>query len=73
MLEETNYKSAVTDEDPNEAENRFENIAEFVSAAHEFENKSRGRPYRVLENIALVSDIDRMEEDNSRLNSQLHL
>ena len=59
LLEETNYKSAVTDEDPNEAENRFENIAEFVSAAHEFENNNPGAGLtEFLENIALVSDID---------------
>lgn len=74
LLEETNYKSAVTDEDPNEAENRFENIAEFVSAAHEFENNNPGAGLtEFLENIALVSDIDRMEEDNSRLNSPVAL
>ena len=64
LLNKTNYKTALMEDNSIESENRLENIAEFVSAAREFEdNNPEAELTDFLENIALVSDIDQMDED----------
>ena len=64
LLQKTGYLDALDQEDSIESDSRMENIQEFVSAAREFENNNpEGSLTDFLENIALVSDIDRMEED----------
>ena len=64
LLQKTGYLNALEKENSIDSEGRMENIQEFVSAAREFENNNpEGSLTDFLENIALVSDIDRMEED----------
>jgi len=64
LLQKTGYLNALEKENSIDSEGRLENIQEFVSAAREFENNNpEGSLTDFLENIALVSDIDRMEED----------
>lgn len=74
VLQLTSYRSVLNEEDSIEAEGRLENIMEFVSAAREFENNNPdGNLTSFLENIALVSDIDRLEEDSSEGKSTANL
>ena len=61
LLQETNYQSSLEEENSIESQSRLDNIKEFVSAAKEFENINPGAGLtEFLENIALISDIDRM-------------
>ena len=74
MLEMTNYRATLMEGDSIESEGRLENIMEFVSAAREFEdNNPESGLTEFLENIALVSDIDRMEEDDHQGSSTANL
>ena len=74
LLQETNYRSALEEDNSIESESRLENIMEFVSAAREFENNNpEGGLTEFLENIALVSDIDRMEEDTGEGKSSVSM
>ncbi|NLB41777.1 MAG: UvrD-helicase domain-containing protein, partial [Clostridiales bacterium] len=74
LLQMTNYRTLLREEDSIEAESRLENIMEFVSAAREFENNNpEANLTSFLENIALVSDIDRMEEDSTEGKSTANL
>ncbi|MGI6140350.1 MAG: ATP-dependent helicase [Caldicoprobacterales bacterium] len=74
LLEMTNYKSDLMEEDSNEAVSRLENIAEFVSAALEFENNNPEEGLTgFLENISLVSDIDNMDEEDKERSSFVYL
>jgi DNA helicase-2/ATP-dependent DNA helicase PcrA len=74
MLQKTNYQSALEEDNSIESEGRLENIMEFVSAAREFENNNpEGSLTDFLENIALVSDIDRMEEDSGEGKSTISM
>ncbi|HHY83570.1 MAG TPA: UvrD-helicase domain-containing protein [Clostridiales bacterium] len=74
LLQRTKYLDALKEEDSIEAEGRVENIMEFVSAAREFENNNPDAGLtEFLENIALVSDIDRMDEDNPEVKSSVSL
>ena len=64
LLEMTDYQTALIEDNSIESQNRLDNIAEFVSAAKEFEdNNPEAGLTEFLENIALVSDIDQMVED----------
>jgi len=74
LLQKTNYQAALEEEDRIEAESRLENIKEFVSAAREFESNNPDTGLtEFLENIALVSDIDRMDEDSPEAKSSVSL
>jgi len=62
-LNETGLKGQFTGEDTEEAKTRVDNLMEFVGAAREFEGKSEEKTLEAfLENVALVTDMDRQEE-----------
>ncbi len=63
LIDETKLEAQYTKEDTEEAKGRIENIREFVGAVHEFAEKSDTPTLDAfLENVALVTDLDRMEE-----------
>ena len=63
-LNQTGYTKALQDEDTLEAENRIENLEEFLTVAIEFEEQEAENDLSsFLEGITLSSDIDGMEED----------
>ena len=58
MLEELQKENTV------ESQTRIENIKEFVSVAIEFEEGNEGKGLEdFLENVSLISDVDKLEED----------
>ncbi len=62
-LNKSGYTKALEDENTIEAENRIENLDEFLTVAIEFEEESADNSLReFLESITLSSDIDGMEE-----------
>ena len=62
-LKKTGYTKALEDENTIEAENRIENLEEFLTVAMEFEEESADNGLsEFLEGITLSSDIDDMEE-----------
>ena len=63
-LKKTGYTKALKDENTIEAENRIENLDEFLTVAIEFEEEEAENGLReFLEGITLSSDIDDLEED----------
>ena len=63
-LRKTGYTKALQDENTIEAENRIENLDEFLTVAIEFEEEEAENGLReFLEGITLSSDIDDLEED----------
>ena len=73
-LDKTGYVKALELEDTAQAENRLENIEEFLTVAIEFEDEEEQNTLEYfLENITLSSEIDEMEdEDNSVTLMTLH-
>ena len=64
-LKKTGYTKALEDENTIEAENRIENLEEFLTVAMEFEGESADNGLsEFLEGITLSSDIDNMEESD---------
>ena len=62
-LNQSGYTKALEDEDTVEAENRIENLDEFLTVAIEFEDESAENTLGdFLEGITLSSDLDNMEE-----------
>ncbi len=62
-LKKTGYTKALEDENTLEAENRIENLNEFLTVAIEFEEQSADNSLtEFLEGITLSSDLDGMEE-----------
>lgn len=62
-LKKSGYTKALEDENTIEAENRIENLDEFLTVAIEFEEESaENKLSDFLEGITLSSDIDNMEE-----------
>ena len=62
-LQKTGYTKALEDENTTEAENRIENLNEFLTVAIEFEEQSADHSLtEFLEGITLSSDLDGMEE-----------
>ncbi len=62
-LKKTGYTKALEDENTIEAENRIENLNEFLTVAIEFEEQSADHSLtEFLEGITLSSDLDGMEE-----------
>ncbi len=63
LIQETKLEMQYLKEDTEEARTRVENIREFVGAVSEYEHKTENATLEsFLENVALVSDIDRMTE-----------
>ena len=63
-LKKTGYTKALQNENTIEAENRIENLDEFLTVAIEFEEEEAENGLReFLEGITLSSDIDDLEED----------
>ena len=73
-LEKTGYLKALELEDTPQAENRIENLEEFLTVAIEFEDEEVENSLEYfLENITLSSEIDEMEdEENSVTLMTLH-
>ena len=73
-LKKTGYMQALKDENTIEAENRIENLDEFLTVAIEFEEQSADNSLtEFLEGITLSSDLDGMEEtDDSVTLMTLH-
>ncbi|MFY9278022.1 MAG: DNA helicase PcrA [Caldicoprobacterales bacterium] len=69
LLEHTGYEKALKEEKSVDSESRLENIREFLSAAQEFEQENENADLvDFLENIALVSDLDTLGEEQSAVN-----
>lgn len=63
-LKETGYTKALEDENSIEAENRIENLEEFLTIAVQFEEEEADNDLSTfLEGITLSSDIDGMDEE----------
>lgn len=66
VLEDSGYKDMLKEEDTVEAESRLENIAELVSVASKYDSLDGGTSLTVfLEEVALISDADQVEENAS--------
>jgi DNA helicase-2/ATP-dependent DNA helicase PcrA len=64
LLEQTGYRQELLNENTVESRTRLEILDEFISGAVEFDRKAEEKGLRsFLENIALVSDLDKYEED----------
>ena len=62
-LKESGYEDMLNAEQTKETEMRFENLMEFIGVAMEFEKESADNSLGdFLESIALVSDVDKLEE-----------
>lgn len=63
LVQAVKYEDWLRDDDPGTAEERLQNVAEFVNAAHEFASESdeSGLP-AFLESVALLADADRVED-----------
>ena len=66
IIRETGYLQALEQEESIENQTRIENIAEFVAVAQEYERETESPSLAdFLENIALVSDLDEKNEEES--------
>ena len=65
ILKKTGYSQALENENTVEAENRIENLEEFLTVAIEFEEEfAENSLSEFLESITLSSDIDNLEEND---------
>ncbi|GER68005.1 ATP-dependent DNA helicase PcrA [Weizmannia acidilactici] len=65
LLEKSGYREALKLEKSIEAESRLENIDEFISVAQEFEKNNDDKSLiSFLTDLALVADIDRLDEED---------
>ena len=64
LLEETGYIESLYDEGEIEGESRKENIDELINKSREYED---GELSLFLEDVSLVADIDRMDENADRI------
>ena len=65
VLEKSGYRDMLKNEKTLEAQSRLENIDEFLSVTVEFEKNSEDRSLiAFLTDLALVADIDKLDEDN---------
>ena len=63
LLDRTGLKAQYEVEDSDEARSHIENLMEFAGAAREFEEKNEEKTLEAfLENVALVTDLDRQED-----------
>lgn len=63
ILKDTGYIKALQLEDTKEAENRIENLEEFITVTIEFEEEAENDLGHFLESISLSSDIDGLEDE----------
>ncbi len=64
VLDKTGYRAMLKNENTIEAESRLENIEEFLSVTKAFEEKSEDKSLvAFLTDLALISDIDKLDED----------
>ncbi len=63
VIEKTNYFAFLRESGETESKDRIANVEELVNAAHEYDiNYSEGTLQGFLEEVALVSDVDEMED-----------
>lgn len=63
ILKVTGYEAMLNEEDSKEAENRFDNLMEYIGVAIEFEKENAENTLAdFLDSIALVADVDKLEE-----------
>ena len=67
ILKNTGYIKSLELEDTKEAENRIENLQEFLTVTEEFEEEAENDLGTFLENISLSSDIDELEEPEEQV------
>jgi len=67
LLKETGYVKALEAEDTKEAENRIDNLEEFLTVTIEFEEEAENDLGKFLEGITLSSDIDNLEETDDQV------
>lgn len=67
LLKQSGYIKALEAEDTKEAENRIENLEEFLTVTDEFEEEAENSLGKFLENITLSSDVDELEEPEEQV------
>ncbi|MBF8984339.1 ATP-binding domain-containing protein [Lutibacter sp. B2] len=68
VFEESGYIDELKNEDTVESQSRIENLRELLSVANEFEkNSETGTLEEFLENIALTSPLDKMEDEENHV------
>ncbi len=68
VLKQTGYMEALENEKTDEADNRIENIGQFITTAIEFENEEADNTLtNFLENLALVTDLDSVSNDQDSI------
>ncbi|MGM9986239.1 MAG: DNA helicase PcrA [Bacillaceae bacterium] len=74
VLDKTNYMEALKAEQSLEAESRIENIEEFLSVTKNFEEQSEDKSLvAFLTDLALVADIDKLDEEEQIANDEIVL
>ena len=63
VLEETGYRQELVTENTVESRTRLENLDEFLAGTADFDQAEGGGLAGFLENVALVADIDRYDEE----------
>ncbi len=64
LIENTNYKQMLEEEETQEAKDRIENLSEFVSKVAYFEQTEENPTLeKFVEEVTLLSDIDRLDEN----------
>ncbi len=67
ILKDTGYAKALELENTKEAENRIENLEEFLTVTMEFDEEEANDLGSFLENITLSSDVDELEEPTEQV------
>ena len=62
IYEGTGYREMLQTEYPDDAQTRMENVEEFINSAYEFESNGGENLADFLQNIALITDLDSMDE-----------
>lgn len=62
IYEKTGYREMLATEYPDDAQTRMENVEEFINSAYEFEANGGESLTDFLQNIALITDLDSMDE-----------
>ncbi len=74
VLERTGYREALKVEKTIEAQSRLENIDEFLSVTKTFEEASEDKSLvAFLTDLALVADIDKLDDEEEEENEQVIL
>ena len=64
ILKVTGYETMLNEEKTKEAENRFDNLMEYIGVASEFEKENADNTLAdFLDSIALVADVDKLDDD----------